>query len=153
MPAAPTRALLGFIAAVTAVLTFHQGMSALLNLAGVPTVAPYGMNPVQPFGVPMLINRCIWGGMYGLVFGLVLPWLPRMPMWLLGLGVGLCSVLIGWFVVAPLKGMPVGGGFIPVRMLTTVVINGVWGIGIGLILSLLLRKAVGRADERHQAAV
>ena len=150
---APMRALLGFAAAVIAVLIFHQGTSALLNAAGVPTVAPYGMNPVPPFGVPMLANRCFWGGLYGLAFGLALPWLPRAPMWLLGLGVGLCSVLVGWFVVAPVKGLPVAGGFVPARMLTTVVINGVWGIGIGLVLSLLMRKATGRADEYHRTAV
>ncbi len=152
MPA-PMRALLGFVAAVIAVLIFHQGTSALLNAAGVPTVAPYGMNPVPPFGVPMLVNRCFWGGLYGLALGLALPWLPRPPMWLLGLGFGLLSVLIGWFVVAPVKGLPVAGGFVPARMLTTVVINGVWGIGIGLVLSLLMRKATGRADEHHRAAV
>ena len=150
---APMRALLGFVAAVIAVLIFHQGTSALLNAAGVPTVAPYGMNPVPPFGVPMLVNRCFWGGLYGLALGLALPWLPRAPMWLLGLGVGLCSVLVGWFVVAPVKGLPVAGGFVPARMLTTIVINGVWGIGIGLILSLLMRKAERRADEHHRAAV
>ena len=150
---APMRALLGFVAAVIAVLIFHQGTSALLNAAGVPTVAPYGMNPVPPFGVPMLVNRCFWGGLYGLALGLALPWLPRAPMWLLGLGFGLLSVLIGWFVVAPVKGLPVAGGFVPARMLTTIVINGVWGIGIGLVLSLLMRKATGRADEHHRAAV
>ncbi|MCW8088306.1 hypothetical protein [Sabulicella glaciei] len=138
---APKRALLGFVAAVIAVLIFHQGTSALLNASGVPTVAPYGMNPVPPFGVPMLVNRCFWGGLYGLALGLALPWLPRAPMWVLGLSFGLLSVLIGWFVVAPAKGLPVGGGFIPARMLTTIVINGVWGIGIGLVLSLLMRKA------------
>ena len=73
-------------------------------------------------------------------------------MWLLGLGVGLLSVLVGWFVVAPVKGLPVAGGFVPARMLTTIVINGVWGIGIGLVLSLLMRKVRGRADGPHRAA-
>ncbi|WP_207539687.1 hypothetical protein [Sabulicella rubraurantiaca] len=146
---ASKRALLGFVAAVIAVLIFHQGTSALLNASGVPTVAPYGMNPVPPLGVPMLINRCFWGGLYGLALGLALPWLPRAPLWLLGLGFGLLSVLVGWFVVAPLKGLPVGGGFIPVRMLTTIVINSVWGMGIGLVLSLLMGKDAERANE-HQ---
>ena len=116
---APRRALLGFAAAVIAVLIFHQGTSALLNAAGVPTVAPYGMNPVPPFGVPMLVNRCFWGGLYGLAFGLVLPRLPRASMWLLGLGLGLLAAIVGWFVVAPLKGQPVAGGFVPLRMLVS----------------------------------
>ena len=39
--AAPTRALLGFAAAVISVLTFHQAMWALLHIAGImPAAAP-----------------------------------------------------------------------------------------------------------------
>ncbi|MDO9713351.1 hypothetical protein [Paracraurococcus lichenis] len=145
------RALLGFTAATISVLIFHQGTSALLNASGVPTVGPYSMSPVPPFGVPMLVNRFFWGGLYGLVLGLILPWLPRAPLWLLGFCFGLLSVLVGWFVVAPLKGLPIAGGFVPARMWPTIVINGVWGIGIGLVLSLLLRIA-DRTSRHGQAA-
>ena len=138
---APGRALLGFVAAVVSVLTFHQGMWALLHAAGVMPPAPYPTNPVPPFGVPLIASLCFWGGVYGFVFGLVLPRLPRgVPMWLLGLGLGLLAALIGWFVVAPLKGQPVASGFVPVRMLVSVLINGAWGIGVGLILPLLMGR-------------
>ena len=99
--------------------------------------APYATNPVPPFGVPLIASLCFWGGLYGLAFGLVL---PRAPMWLLGLGLGLLAALVGWFVVAPLKGQPVAGGFVPLRMLVSVLINGTWGIGVGLILPLLMRR-------------
>ena len=137
---APMRALLGFAAAVVSVLTFHQGTWALLHVAGLMPTAPYPINPVQPLGVPLIANFCFWGGLYGLAFGLALPRLPRAPMWLLGLGLGLLAVLVLWFVVAPLKGQPVAGGFVPVRMLVTVLIHGAWGIGVGLILALLMRR-------------
>jgi hypothetical protein len=46
--AAPTRALLGFAAAVLSVLTFHQGMWALLYAAGIKPPPPYPTNPVPP---------------------------------------------------------------------------------------------------------
>ncbi len=95
--------------------------------------APYPTNPVPPFGVPLIASLCFWGGLYGLAFGLVLRRLPRAPMWLLGLGL-LAAV------VAPLKGQPVAGGFVPLRMLISVLINGTWGIGVGLILPLLMRR-------------
>lgn len=139
---APTRALLGFCAAVLSVLTFHQGMWALLHAAGIMPPAPYPTRPTPPFGVPQIASLCFWGGLYGLVFGLILPRLPRAPMWLLGLGLGLLAALVGWFIVAPLKGQPVASGFVPLRMLISVLINGAWGIGVGLILTLLTgRKA------------
>ena len=144
--AAPQRAALGFAAAVLSVLTFHQGMWALLHAARIMPPAPYPTDPVPPFGVPLIASLCFWGGLYGLGFGLALPRLPRAPMWLLGLGLGLLAAVVGWFVVAPLKGQPVAGGFVPLRMLVSVLINGAWGIGVGVILPLLgARRSVARA--------
>lgn len=140
--AAPKRALLGFAAAVLSVLTFHQGTWALLHAAGLMPPAPYPTGPVPPLGVPRIANFCLWGGLYGAAFGLAL---PRAPTWLPGLGLGLLAVLVLWFVVAPLKGQPVAGGFAPLRMLVTVLVHGAWGIGVGLILPFLMaRKAVIR---------
>ncbi len=134
---ASKRALLGFAAAVLSVLTFHQGVWALLHAAGIMPPAPFPTNPVPPFGVPLIASLCFWGGLYGLAFGLALPRLPpRAPMWLLGLGLGLLAALVGWFVVAPLKGQPAAAGFVPLRMLASVLINGAWGIGVGVILPL-----------------
>jgi len=138
--AAPQRAALGFAAALLSVLAFHQGMWALLHAAGLMPVAPYPTNPVPPLGVPLIGSLCFWGGLYGLAFGLALPRLPRAPMWLLGLGLGLLAAVVGWFVVAPLKGQPMASGFAPLRMLVSVLINGTWGIGVGLILPLLTRR-------------
>jgi hypothetical protein len=145
---APKRALLGFCAAVLSVLIFHQGMWALLYGLGIMPRPPYPMTPVPPFGIPLIVNLCFWGGLYGLVFGLALPRLPRAPMWLLGLGLGLLAALVGWFVVAPLKGQPVASGFDPARMLVSVLINGFWGIGVGVILPLLMPRAVGTSPAR-----
>ena len=143
---AATRALLGFAAAAVSVLAFHQGTWALLHAAGLMPPAPYPTDPVPPCGVPRIANICFWAGLYGIAFDLALPRLPpRAPMWLLGLGLGLLATVVLWFVVAPLKGQPVAGGFVPVRMLITVLIHGAWGIGVGVILGLLM----GRRTAEH----
>ncbi|WP_043362129.1 hypothetical protein [Belnapia sp. F-4-1] len=139
MPAL-VRASLGFLAAVLAVLTFHQGMWGLLHVIGwMPP--PFPTNPMPPYGVPLIASLCFWGGLYGIPYGLALPRLRRMPGWLSGLLLGLVAALVGWFVVAPLKGQPVAAGFNPVRMLISVLINGAWGIGVGIILPMLLPRA------------
>src|SRR5215217_2011107 len=109
--AAPMRALLGFLAAAVSVLTFHQGAWALLHAAGLMPLAPYPTSPVPPLGVPLVVDFCFWAGIWGAAFSLALPRLPRAPLWLLGLGLGLLAVLAAWFVVAPLKGQPVASGF------------------------------------------
>jgi len=142
---APMRALLGFAAGALSVPTFHQGMWALLYALGMMPRAPYPMTPVPPLGVPLIASLCFWGGLYGLVFGLALPRLPRAPMCLLGLGLGLLAAFVGWFVVAPLKGQPMASGFDPARMLVSVLINGSWGIGVGVILPFLMPTGVPRA--------
>jgi hypothetical protein len=37
------------------------------------------MNPIPPLGVLLIANFGFWGGLYGLVFGRVLPRLPWLP--------------------------------------------------------------------------
>ena len=69
------RAAMGFMAAAIAVLTFHQGMWELLHLAAIPGLGMptwFPMDPVPPLGVPKLLNLCFWGGLYGIVFGLLI---------------------------------------------------------------------------------
>jgi hypothetical protein len=139
------RALLGFVAAVISVLTFHQGMVALLYGAGVISFPPYPTVPVGPLAVPRIVDLCFWGGLYGVVFGLALPGLRQRPLWLMGLALGLLAACVGWFVVAPLKGLPVAGGWAPKAMLLSVLINGFWGLGVGLLAPLLMPRAALRA--------
>jgi len=138
---APMRLFLGFIAGAIAVLTFHQGTTAVLHAAfpAWVTSAPYRTMPVPPFGVPSIVSNCFWGGVWGALFGLVMPKL-RWPLWLCGIGLGLCAVLAGWFIVAPLKGVPIAAGWVPSAMLRSVVINGCFGLGVGIILPLLMPR-------------
>lgn len=136
MPAAWPRAACGFLAAILAVLIFHQAMWAVLHAAKLMP-PPFPTARVGPFGLPRIVDLCFWGGVWGALFGLVLPVLPeRMPMWLLGLGLGILAALVGLFVVAPLKGLPPAGGFAPMAFVISFLINGFWGFGVGLILNL-----------------
>lgn len=137
------RALLGFTAAVISVLIFHQGMWALLHFAGLMP-PPYSITPTSPLGIPAIVSGCFWAGLYGAAFGLLAPRLGA-PLWLCGLMLGLIATVVGWVVVAPLKGQPVFGGFVPINMLRPVLIVGAWGLGVGLILPLLMRRTAARS--------
>ncbi len=141
MPASIHRAAFGFIAAVISVLVFHQAMWALLHLAGLMP-PPYPTQGVPPFGVPLIADLCFWGGLWGAAFGLVLPSLPAAPpMWLKGLGLGIAAALTGLFIVSAIKGQPLAGGWAAMAFVRSFLINGFWGIGVGLILPFLLRPA------------
>ena len=137
------RAVFGFIAAALSVLIFHQAMWEALHLLAIPGMtmpAPYPMDPIAPWGVPRIVSLCFWGGLYGAVFGLVLPRLTA-PLWLCGLGLGIIAALVGMLVVPLFKGTPIGGGWVALSWVRSFLINGFWGIGVGVILPLLLRRA------------
>ncbi len=137
-----TRAIFGFIAAVISVLVFHQAMWAALHYLGLPGLkmpAPYPMDPIPPYGIPKILDLCFWGGLYGIIFGLVLPRLT-MPVWLSGLALGIIAAFVGLYVVPALKGLAAGTGW-PLGWVRSFLINGFWGIGVAVILQLMLRRA------------
>ena len=114
-----------------------------LYFAAIPGMGmppPYPMRPIPPWGVPQIVNLCFWGGLYGAAFGLVLPRLTAPP-WLCGLVLGIIAGLVGIFVVPAIKGLPVGAGWAPKTWLLIFLINGFWGIGVGIILPLLFQRA------------
>ncbi len=141
MQSAWPRAASGFFAAALSVLMFHQGMWAALHAMKLMP-APYPTARVPPFGLPRIVDLCFWGGVWGALFGLVLPVLPKgVPMWLLGLGLGILAALVGLFVVPALKGQAVAGGFAVMDFVRSFLINGFWGFGVGLILPLIAPAA------------
>jgi hypothetical protein len=147
MPSLPMRALLGFVAAVISVLIFHQGMWAALHTLAFPGLTmppPYPIDPIPPWGIPRIMNLCFWGGLYGIVFGLTLPRLTA-PLWLCGLGLGVIAALVGILVVPAVKGLPIGSGWILLNWVRSLLINGFWGIGVGLILPQLTARVPLRA--------
>lgn len=146
MPSAIKRAILGFIAAAISVLTFHQGIVELYHLEHAAP-RPWSLAPVPPFGVPRLLDLCFWGGLYGIVFGLIWPWLT-LPKWFAGIILGVVAAAVWWLVVAPLKGAPLGFGWHADSMLHSLVINGGWGLGVGLILLLLMPRRTRRRHAR-----
>jgi hypothetical protein len=136
----PLRALLGFVAAAISVIIFHQGMVAILhtlNLPGMTVAAPFPMQPTKPFGVPLIASLVFWGGLYGVVFGLLAPGMKG-AMWVNGIILGVVAALVGFFVVAPIKGNPIGGGFDVMVWARSLLINGFFGLGVGILYPLLV---------------
>jgi hypothetical protein len=136
---------LGFIAGAIAVPIFHQAVVFLLTQMGMIQGTIYSMRPVPPMSVPTILSQSFWGGVWGLLFGLIVNRGPRTwPLWLVGLLIGAIALpLVGWFVVAPIKGQPIAAGWVPMRMLASVLINGGWGIGMAIIFMLLRNLTSG----------
>jgi hypothetical protein len=149
------RIILGVVAAALAVLLVHQPIIFGLASAKIlpATSVAYNMDAMKTApamlasvfagfgfkGWPTLFNLIFWGGMWGALFGLVLAPLP-MPSWLKGLLLGVLVVVAGnWLLVPLIKGGPLFGGFDPMRMAITSMINVPFGIATGILYGLIAR--------------
>src|SRR6266542_2449429 len=121
--------LLSFIAGFAATAIFHQLEVALLWWAGVAPFGPFSMAATQPFGVPAVISLAFWGGVWGIVFGLVASRFPAGGgYWATAFVFGaILPTLVALLVVLPLKGQPIGGGWHLPLLLTAFLANGAWG--------------------------
>jgi hypothetical protein len=129
----------GFVAGFLAALVFHQSGLALLHRVGLFAGAAFNAQPVPPFGVPAVIQLAFWGGIWGIVFALLERVIARCPggYWPGAVIFGaLVPTLVSWFVVLPLKGLPVGSGFHLPGVLVAPIINGLWGLGTAVFLSM-----------------
>ena len=140
MVSTPRRMVLGAGAAIISLLIFHQGMWALLHVLALPGLSmppPYPTDPTVPFGVPRIFSLCFWAALWGALFAVV--WRgPKSSYWFGGLWLGIAAVVVGFFIVAPLKGLPIGGGGEFNNWLRALLINGGWGLGVGGVLTGLL---------------
>lgn len=136
---------LGFLAGALSFLVFHQGGIALLHAMDVVPRAPYSMAPTQPFGVPQMWSLAFWSGVWGLVFAALAVRMQGARLILAALVFGaVLPTLVGWFVVAPLRGQPVANGFVLGRMWIGPLVNGIWGLGTGIFLALFTRVGFRR---------
>ena len=126
-----------FIAGALAVPLFHQVVLLLLNVGGFISRAPYSMAPTKPFGVPQVISLSFFGGLWGIVLGLVLARIrARTPYWVVAILFGaIAPSLVAMFVAAPLKGQPVPAT--PQFFAIALLVNAAWGLGTALLYQAL----------------
>lgn len=140
--------IIGFVAGFISVLLFHQVMLAVLQSIGIAPakLAPYAMTATQPFGIPRVLSLAFWGGVWGIALVVFVSFFRQgIGSWGAALLFGaLAPSLINWFVVMPLKGEPVGGGWKPAPITTALIVNGVWGLGTVLLFRLFARSPLGR---------
>jgi hypothetical protein len=134
------RIILGVLAAILSVLIFHQGMLLLLRETGMlpATVRVWNLR-ANPWGIPVIVNACLWGSLYGAAFGWLAPRF-RVSMPTAGILTGIVATLVGFFVVATLKGTPIAGGWHAMAWIRSLLIHVSFGLGIGLIYPLLASK-------------
>lgn len=129
--------LLGFVAGFLATLLFHQGLWYVFNQIGlIPLSRPaWPTDGVPPLGVPSLLSKAFWGGLWGLVLAPLLARLAGPGYWVSWVLAGAIALpLVAFFVVPPLKGLET-----PVlwpRYGVSMMLNATWGLGTAVFLRL-----------------
>jgi hypothetical protein len=127
-----------FIAGFVGTAVFHQGVLGLLYLAGVSPRAPFPMAPTEPLGIPQVVSLAVWGGVWAIA---LMPLLRRFKggAWIGAWVVAgaLAPSAVALFIVFPLKGLGVAGGWDPKIIVGALLLNAAWGLGTALTLRLL----------------
>ncbi len=138
----PTRIFLGCVAGAISMLIFHQTSLQVFFWFGLAPQAAFRVAHVAPFNMPLVVSITFWGAVYGGLFAALMPRL-RGPIWLYGLALGICAMLISWFIFLPIKGQPMAWGWQAWPMLRSLIAYVFWGAGVGIILPLLHPRGMG----------
>ena len=129
---------LGFVAGFIATLIFHQGLWSLFNQMGIiPLDRPaWSIDPIPPFGVPDVLSKAFWGGLWGAALAPLLKRLSGPAYWAGWIVAGsLALTLVAFFVVPPIKGEAIPSLW--PRFAVGLLLNGAWGFGTALFLRVL----------------
>lgn len=123
--------LKAFVAGFLSTLIFHQGLLQLMHLAGAFPRAAWNFMPVAPLGVPSVISLAFFGGLWGMLLWALIARSRGGRRWLLAGVLGaLLPSAVALFIVFPLKGMAMAGGFDPKIIIGALLLNGAWGLGM-----------------------
>lgn len=131
--------LLAFASGALAVVTFHQAALAGLAAAGFTRAVIFSTAPAAMTGIPQIVSSAFWGGLWGIaLLYAVARRTQGANFWIAALlfGAALPS-LVGWFIVAPIKGLPLAAGGNVTRLAVGAIVNGAWGLGTAAWLHLL----------------
>ena len=129
---------LAFLAGALATLVFHQGAVWTLYQTGLmpPGFEPWSLNPVPPLGVPTVLSKAFWGGLWAILIAQLLAGRSGSGYWLGWVLLGAIALpVVAIFVVPPLKGMPIPA--FTERFPLYALINAIWGFGAAVFLRLM----------------
>ena len=127
-----------FIAGFIATLIFHQGLLGVLYAAGISPRAPFNLAATAPLGIPQVISLAFWGGVWAVALAPLLSKLTASRWWLGWIVAGAIGPsAVALFIVFPLKGMAMAGGWDPKLIIGALLLNGAWGLGCAVMLRLM----------------
>lgn len=131
----PTSLALAFVAGFLGVVIFHQIAVLALAAAGLAPagMVPWSLEPIPPLGVPAIVSRGFWGGVWALALWPLMAGRSGTSWWLGWMLLGATALpLVGIFLVPVLK------GGVPhdfwTRYPFSGTVNAIWGLGTAAFL-------------------
>jgi hypothetical protein len=134
---------LGFIAGAIAVVTVHDLIRYILYAMGLFPLAPWSMQPSAVTGVPQFVSDMFWGGLWGVLFVLLLGMIPGGSLPIQGLIFGIVApAILGVFILVPLitGRFPLFFGGDPKLIVSVLLILAGWGVATGWLYGFLASK-------------
>lgn len=130
-----------FIAGFISTLVFHQAVIGLFYKLGAIPFAPFSMTATHPFEVPQVISLAFFGGLWGVVLWPLIRKAGGAQLWLRALVLGaVAPTVVAFCIVMPMKSMAFAAGWDPKMWIGGLIVNGVWGLGLALIMRVLNRS-------------
>lgn len=132
-----------FVAGFLSTLVFHQAVIGMFYLLGAFSRAPWSMATTEPLGVPAVISLAFWGGVWGIPIWYLMRHATGAAYWIRALVFGAIGpTMVAFLVVVPLKGGAIGAGWDPKLWIGGLIVNGVWGLGLALLMRWLKRAGL-----------
>ena len=99
---------LGFVAGAIATVTAHELIALALQENGLFSRVPWPMDPIAQgplaaHGVPQIVSDTFWGGLWGIIFAMILGNPPQGALTIRGAFLGLVGpAILGVFILKPL---------------------------------------------------
>jgi hypothetical protein len=127
-----------FVAGFVSTFVFHQGLLTLFYLAAVVPRPPYDFGAVPPLAIPAVISLAFWGGAWGAAIWPLLKNVDGPAYWVRAQMIStIASGSVTLFIVSPLKNMPMAGSWNPKVIVSTLLLNGTWGLGMAILMRLM----------------
>lgn len=134
--------VLGFVAGFIAVPLGHQVMAYIHYLIGWRPTIPWDMGPneraaFKAFGIPSVINLSFWGGVWGVLWALIEPYVPKGWLyWVIAIAFGaVCATAVSAYVVPTIKGLPTGS-----ISSIGLMLNGAWGLAAAFFYDQMRKR-------------
>jgi hypothetical protein len=93
---------------------------------------------VLPLSIPAVISLAFWGGARGVAIWPLLKNANGLAYWVRAQVISaIASGSVTLFIVSPLKGMPMAGGWNLKVIVSTLILNGTWGLGMALLMRIM----------------